>query len=307
MKLIILIILTGTSLVAWLTVHLEPEPEIKWTEGVTPDHPCRYNVAFPYAEGFVTLGGDNGGVVQMYYPASGTWSLLPHMPAARMFPGATAINDVIYVIGGIDTSGRYLSSVLRYEPSEDGWLTCSPLETGLSRHAVVKAENEIYVTGGLEGVSDREYANSNRLLVYSAATDSWSEEAPMPTARHGHTAVMVHGSIFVAGGFNATGATGVHEAYDLSRNAWYSLPELPEPLGFHGAVYMDGAIYVIAGRVGHERGSVSRYDLNSATWTALKPFPVWLNRFGCTALGERVYVVGGEHQPKQFLIGEVQP
>jgi hypothetical protein len=58
-------------------------------------------------------GADNKpvGGVQVYDPATGSWSTRANMPTARALFGASAVGGTIYAVGGTTSSRKRLASV----------------------------------------------------------------------------------------------------------------------------------------------------------------------------------------------------
>ena len=104
------------------------------------------------------IGGDPGSsegtyvglaTVEVYDPATDTWTTKTNMPTARGYLSASVVNGKIYAIGGgrtLSTSG--LSTVEEYDPVADIWTTKTNMPTArffLSTNAV---NNKIYAIGG---------------------------------------------------------------------------------------------------------------------------------------------------------------
>jgi hypothetical protein len=87
--------------------------------------------------------------------------------------------------------------------------------------------------------------------VYDPATDTWSEAAPLPTARSGAATAVLNGRILVMGGeHNPTSATGTfeeNEAYAPDTDTWSTLKLLPTPRHGFGAAVFDDAVYTPGG------------------------------------------------------------
>src|SRR5438067_6271696 len=96
--------------------------------------------------------------------------------------------------------------------------------TGL-RVAVVNGI--LYAIGG----ADNSGANLNRVEAYDPATNTWSQKAPMATARQIFAAGALNGTIYALGGVglvgNSFGALASVEAYDPAGNTWTPAPPLP--------------------------------------------------------------------------------
>jgi hypothetical protein len=77
---------------------------------------------------------------------------------------------------------------------------------------------------------------------------SWSEAPAMPTPRREMPAALLHGRIYIGGGFvNTPTVFETVVAYDTQTQAWAAAPSLPAPRHHHGVVAHDGRLFVIGG------------------------------------------------------------
>ena len=163
------------------------------------------------------LGGANAAgmaltAVEMYDPATDSWSTLTAMPTPREHLAAAAIAPLIYVVGGrsLGDQGLTNNNVLEaYSPAEDRWISLRAMPTARGGLAAAVLERKLYVFGGeFPGVF---FQNEE----YDPATNTWRTLARMPTARHGMGAVSVGNRIFVIGGGPVAGfgVTSVNEAF----------------------------------------------------------------------------------------------
>ena len=140
--------------------------------------------------------------VEEYNPATNAWTIKHSMGEARCFAGGTArtvgLDKRVLVAGGEDSLGHLLATVEEYTTNTDSWVATWPMLAKRSRFALVESENavrKIYAVGGY-----RVDVPSWTKVVEEFDASSWTERAPMPTAR-GHIAVaVVNGQILVAGG-----------------------------------------------------------------------------------------------------------
>jgi len=78
-----------------------------------------------------------------------TWLPKASMPTARAWLTATAVNNVIYAIGGQNDSGA-LATNEAYDPVANSWSTKASMPTARRFLAAVAVNNVIYGMGGLE-------------------------------------------------------------------------------------------------------------------------------------------------------------
>jgi hypothetical protein len=138
----------------------------------------------------------------------GAWSETTPLPAPRAYiaNSTLALNDMIYIIGGIDgTTDRKFSTVLWSRPLADGnlgpWTESPPFSTdGISNLTAVSTPGFIHILGG--------YTQDKRPLdaVLSGNLDAegrlvaWEKGPPMPVPLWFHNAVAVAGRVYVWGG-----------------------------------------------------------------------------------------------------------
>jgi N-acetylneuraminic acid mutarotase len=126
---------------------------LEWTEGKSPTHNFRFNIALSSADKVFVVGGQNDGAIETYDPGTNSWSSLKSMPTERIFISGAVIANSIYVIGGIDRSLNYSAAVESYDITENAWSMCRSLPMAASRLAAVSYRGKIYVFGGLEGTN----------------------------------------------------------------------------------------------------------------------------------------------------------
>ena len=82
---------------------------------------------------------------------------------------------------------------------------------------------------------------------YDSATDTWTEEADMPTARFGLTTSVANGRIYAIGGASGYDALSTVEEYDPATDTWKTVSEMLEGRFGLRASVVDGKIYAIGG------------------------------------------------------------
>ena len=107
---------------------------------------------------------------------------LSSMPTARHHAASAVVDGNIYVMGGRLTGSLVNVDVNeKYNPVLDEWTTdLQPMPSKRSGVVATSVNGSIYVLG-----DDQNQGMFNNNKRYDVATDTWSEELPMPTARHG--------------------------------------------------------------------------------------------------------------------------
>jgi N-acetylneuraminic acid mutarotase len=128
---------------AWAT--LTPPPHIH-------DRPAAVvlNGKFYLAGGFEIDGATNGvsATLDMYDPASDSWTTLSPMPTARVGAAGAALDGRFYVVGGATSVGPDFSTVEVYDPVADTWTTDTPLPTPRGELVASVVAGNIYAIGG---------------------------------------------------------------------------------------------------------------------------------------------------------------
>ena len=97
------------------------------------------------------VGGNNGSGtamrrVDMYDPATNTWSSRKGMPTARTNAGAAIIGGKLYVVGGRNTA--YLNTVEAYDPVANAWTSRGTMPTARAALGVGGVSGLLYAVGG---------------------------------------------------------------------------------------------------------------------------------------------------------------
>jgi N-acetylneuraminic acid mutarotase len=234
----------------------------------TRPYPGHHHVAEVVADKLYLLGGLGMGMgkVQIYDPATDTWSLGADMPFATGSSSAAVIGGQIYAAGGIVGSSTSIEAA-RYDPAIDTWTEIAPMKQGRNHAAAATDGTKLYVFGGRgPGSGDaNEVANGFATVqVYDPTTDTWASSedfgsafTPLPQARGGMGKAVYHGGEFyVIGGETRTGANatdqGVYDLVDVynpTTNEWRTATSMPSARHGIYPLMVAGRIYVAGGGV----------------------------------------------------------
>lgn len=272
-------------------------------------------------------------VVAHDYPATakpnqaGTWSNLPSLPKPRQEHAVVALNNKIYIIGGVIPGACnpffpvYCSTGTTdvYDVGTGTWSAIAPLpplpdgsERTLLHPGAAVVKGKIYVLGGLQRpspTSDFPWYAVGDSFVYDPLTDKWTPLAPMPpgTERGSGAIVAYEQKIYVAGGtfchegfegqcFTDSERNHFFSVYDTVTNTWQQLPDLPQPRDHVPGAVLGNSLYLFGGRddnVDSTFSDVFAYNLKTGTWRTRAPMPTARSEAWLGVVGEKVHLIGG--------------
>ncbi len=192
-----------------------------------------------------------------------------------------------------------------WEEKADDWERMAAAPVPLLESAGAAVGGKIYVLGGIERTSLFGLKGGSAVYVYDPETDSWGQNADMPSAvTHAVAAVDGH-KIWLAGGWlgsRAGGFEGTRDvwAYDTGSDLWEQGPPLPRAIASGALVRHERRLHFFGGFLGEdgERMSARHWvlDLDGGTnWKPLAPLPEPRGHISAVALDDRIYAVGGMH------------
>jgi N-acetylneuraminic acid mutarotase len=205
-----------------------------------------------YVPGGLNAQGQATSTLFVYDVAGNAWFAKAHMPLPSYGGAAAAIDGKLYVLAtppGQD--GDFTTTRLfRYDPATNTWSERAPAPHHHHQSVARAINGKLYVAGGLTFYSDgathrRAWAE---LDVYHPATNTWTTEASMPTARYGAVGGVMDGKLYVAGGWAGVTPVSTLEVYDPVANTWAARTDMPTARGGAGAGVVNGVLYVLGGR-----------------------------------------------------------
>ena len=142
-------------------------------------------------------------LVEVYDPATDTWSKRADMPTRRRAVKAAVIQDTLYAIGGDGwppdgQGGPALATIEAYHPKTNRWRKKPDMPNLRWIFSTVVVADKIYLIGGTDlQAGDRRPAP---VEVYDPATERWRLLPAMPTIRRPFGVAAVNGKIYVFGG-----------------------------------------------------------------------------------------------------------
>jgi N-acetylneuraminic acid mutarotase len=237
---------------------------------------------------------------------SSRWTKGEKMPTPRTELLADAIDEKIYVIGGVDFSkGVQLAIMEIYDTKKNEWITSAePLPQAIDHSAAVAYNGKIYVVGGyLEGK-----VPTDKLFIYDPMKDKWEEGKPLPSPRGALTAEFINGTLYAVGGLNSSEIpVNTNEAYDPETNTWTTKAPMPTARHHLASAVIDGKLFVMGGRIlgdgvpsedmdalltNFNRNEM--YDPETDMWIVKQPMLDKISGFAATSANRQIYVFGGQ-------------
>jgi hypothetical protein len=123
---------------------------------------------------------------------------------------------------------------------------------------------------------------------------AWKRLAAAPSKRTEVTAAATGTRVYVAGGFDAGGATlATVEVYDTATGRWEPGPDLPVAVNHAMSATVAGTVYVFGGHLGGGGQSAAAYRLDGAAWRPLADLPEGRAAGTAVAVDGTVYLAGG--------------
>jgi len=208
------------------------------------------------------ISGGSEGRVQIYDPATNSWSTGADLPWSGGSVSTCAIGGKIYAAGGVVSAGFTVNNCAVYDPTTDAWTGCAAMPDGGRNHAAAATDGALfYVFGGRRG-GNFPTNGYDSLMIYDPLADSWtwsgaggSTLAPLPEARGGMgKAVYLRGEFYVFGGetlddpdANVNGVYGRVDVYDPLGNTWRSEAAMPNPRHGIFPVLFQGHLFLAGG------------------------------------------------------------
>lgn len=247
-----------------------------------------------------SIPGPETNMVEIFDPATATWSAGPSMPTARIGATAAVLGGKLYVIGGDNLLAPGGTGIVeQFDPVSGTWSQLTSMPTARAFAAGVVIGTQIVVAGGASGGFDVAATEA-----YDA-TNGWVAFSPMTTARENLAADAINGVMYVAGGYAATSLTGYQaafEAFDPLMDQWSTKAPMPTARQRHAAVAVDGLLYVMGGENGSGSiAAVDAYHPASNAWSSKTALPAQPLLNGSSIMNPSVVAV--LVNSKVYLIG----
>lgn len=202
---------------------------------------------------------------------------------AREKPAVVAVNGLLYVTGGWDTSGNPVAQTDVYDPASNSWSTVAANPHPAAAPGAAVAEGKIYLVGGC---ADAFCTTTTTVVSYDPATDTWNTLAAYPHNDAWEACGGIDGKVYCAGGTDGSATFKNGFAYDPGSDSWSPIADMPIDLWASAAGAPNGMLVVSSG-VTNGFSTVTdqgvAYDPSTDSWTALPnaQFPRYRSAGSC--------------------------
>lgn len=222
---------------------------------------------------------------------AGTYKELAVPSTARAFQCTVAIGKKIYTYGG---SFGVMNSVMEvYDIETNTWAVLETQGKPPPRHsaACCVLNGKMYMFGGSTTSAWSPF--TNKAYVFDPATLTWTELADMPIAVSQHSAVAIHGKIYLFCGYNGAQTNAFNE-YDPETNTYRTITHSQGNIHGHRAVVINNRMFVVGGVTGSTlRNRCISYDPVTNVWATYANSPVGNTYTTAGAIGDNLYLHGG--------------
>jgi N-acetylneuraminic acid mutarotase len=196
------------------------------------------------------LGGNTKEkITEVYDPVSDMWHPLAPLPTPRthLNGSAAALEDKIYVLGGVEKWFVVSDKNEVYDTASSSWEERAPMPTPRQSAAVAAAEGKIYAIGG-NGDYPPHMLRMTIVEAYNPRTDTWERKADIPESGFPVGAVVVNGKILVLiqTGWGKNEASKIY-SYDPKKDVWSTAVDVPRTVRLAGFTAVDSMIFIIGG------------------------------------------------------------
>ena len=279
----------GVAVLVKAAPHPKPKPQYaEWRRARSMPVPARESGAAVIRSklylfgGFSTYDVKATDAVQVFDPATGTWSRLHPMPRPVTHINPALDGDTVWFAGGFmgNNPGPAVTDVWKYVISADRWLPGPPLPRPNASGALVRVGRRLHYFGGY--MADRMTNPPDHWVMDLDSATGWRPAAPFPQSRGHFPGVEVGGQIFALGGAFHHDPTPrdvalVHR-YDPATDHWTQLTPAPTPRSHAepGTVHDEDRVVLVGGRDNH-RGRVRQHEVLSSIVTYDPATDVWMN------------------------------
>lgn len=221
------------------------------------------------------------------------WLARPALAATtNQDPAPLTLGGYLYSCGGHITAGANLTTVTRYDDSNNYWLARTSMSNARYLAASWAISGFGFVVGGIQAGNNGVTFNER----YTDSTDTWTSKASITTANGNQYAFQLGGTYgFSAGGTDGSATVlSTNQMYDATNDAWQLRQPLQTVQAFSEGTQLNDFGYAVAGQnASITIAIVQKFNYQTNTWKNVASTPAADARFGDTNNGTYIYKFGG--------------
>ena len=258
-------------------------------------------------EVMVTIGGINNvnyvlQSMEMYDSQKDKYVPLPDMCQPTSWCSVTALNNDIYVTGGI-VDGRIVPSFWRFVSAKRVWMQLPDMVIARARHTSTGWDGRLYVVGGIQLAPEGHLKPVENVDCYNVETGQWAVVGQSPFPRKQARLVQFHQTLVELGGTQSGAPAQTMESYICDSGAVNHSGEqfvLPESIQYAQIVVLNAVFYI----VWEESKKLISLDPARRMFHRLANLHYSHTHSGATVLNNKIYVTGGLVDSKPSRIVE---
>ena len=168
----------------------------------------------------------------------------------------TALNDLLFVSGGLSGSKFSHSNVFQYSPFTNTWTEMKKMIETRHEHSLITLNGLIYAIGGFERGD-----NVKTMECYNPATNEWKYVTPFGLCRLPMISTSHHNKIYVLGRDN-------FKMFNPEFNTWQDLPLPSDERRGKLVSINDKLLHIIS----QQPKNISEFNTNNNSWLTLLDF-----------------------------------
>ena len=240
--------------------------------------------------------------LEIYDPATDSWSEGANKLTAAIDVGAAVLNNKIYVPGGCTNERQALDILEIYDAKTDRWVAGLALPQARCGYGLAALKDELYLFGGWDG-----HAFQDTIFVFSASRNRWEVlKSKLPAAAGYMGADALNDTIYIAGGYDGKNEFNQTYMFDPKTGQWQAKAPMHEKRGGFGLISAEGQLYAIGGGWSQTAIGSEKYDPAANAWTAIDiPFTDQWRNAGVAAIDTKIYAIGGWNGTKNEYMDAV--
>ena len=249
--------------------------------------------------------------VDVYDPATDTWSRKRDMPAGVTHLNAAVDGPHIWFAGGFKGKhpGAATTEVWKYEVAADRWAPGPPLPEPRAGGGLAVAEHRLHYFGGY--LPDRNTNSGDHWSLALEGGKEWRREQDLPDPRGHLGAAVLEGKIYALGGDHGHDVRQIDVSschrFDPATKKWSAIASFPDGRSHFesSTITHQGRILIVGGRCNSSEpprdvvGDILEYDPHTDHWLVVGAMPRKVMAPAAALIAGRLVVTcGGLNNPR---------